>query len=54
VARKEEVGRRFVVWFAGGSFEATVSAMELLQLEEARWFSGSSPALLSIRNGFQT
>jgi hypothetical protein len=48
VARKEEVGRRFAVWFAGGALEAIVAAMELLQLGEARWFSGPSPTLLSI------
>jgi hypothetical protein len=32
VARKEEVGRRFAVWFSGGTLEAAVAAMELLQL----------------------
>jgi hypothetical protein len=55
VARKEEVGRRFVVWFTGGALEAIVAALELLQLGEARWFSGSSPTLLSIGGmAFQT
>jgi hypothetical protein len=55
VARKEEVLRRFVVWFAGGALEATVAAMELLQLGEVRWFSGSSPTPLSIGGmAFQT
>jgi hypothetical protein len=55
VARKEEVWRRFVVWFAGGALEATVAAMELMQLGEARWFSGSNPTLLSLGGmAFQT
>ena len=55
MARKEEVRRRFVVLFTGGALKATVAAMELLQLGEARWFSGSSPTLLSIEGmDFQT
>ena len=55
MARKEEDGRRFAVWLTGGALEATVAAMELLQLGEARWFSGSSPTLLSIEGmDFQT
>ena len=48
MARKEEVGRRFAVCFAGGALEAAVAAMELLQLGKARLFSGSSPTLLLI------
>ena len=55
VARKEEVGRRFEVWLTGGALEATVAAMELLQLGEGRLFSKSSPTLLSIGGiAFQT
>jgi hypothetical protein len=45
VARKEEVGRRFEVWFEGVVLDATAAAMEVLLLGEARWFSGSSPTL---------
>ena len=58
MARKETVGRRLEVYrrrFGGGALEAAVAAMELLQLGEARWFSGSSPTLLSIGGmAFQT
>jgi hypothetical protein len=43
VARKEEVGRWFEVQFTDGALEATVAAMDLLQVEEARWFSGIKP-----------
>jgi hypothetical protein len=46
---------RFAVWYAGGALEVTVAAMELLQLGEARWFSGSNPTLLSLGGmAFQT